>query len=172
MFRGDTREMRQKTGNRLPGLLLALCALVSLSLFFVPAFVIRPFRYQSERALSLAITVKWIAPALTVVLCLAALAFVLRVWRRASVASRVLAVVALLVTFASAVMVRQNYFEWMFQPIAAARFVNTDDAHLSAEGMVMTVQIGPDARAYPIAQMAYHHILNDTVGREAIVITY
>ncbi len=79
---------------------------------------------------------------------------------------------ALLLTVASAVMARQNYFEWMFHPISAAGFAHTSDTHLSGKEMVMTVRIGTDARAYPIVQMAYHHILNDTVGTEPIVVTY
>jgi hypothetical protein len=69
-------------------------------------------------------------------------------------------------------MVRQNYFEWMFNPIAAAGFVSAGNTHLPDSEMVMTLQVGSDARAYPIAQMAYHHILNDTVGNEPVVVTY
>jgi Protein of unknown function (DUF3179) len=162
----------QTIENRVLGLSLALSTVASLCLFLIPAFVIRPFRYQSPSALSLAIAVKWIAPMLTVVLCLAVLVLAMRLWRRSSWAARTLTVVALLVSVASAVMVRQNYFEWMFQPIAAPGFVRAGDARLADKEMVMAVKIGPDARAYPIVQMAYHHILNDTVGTEPIVVTY
>ena len=79
---------------------------------------------------------------------------------------------ALLLSVASAMMVRQNYFEWMFHPITAAGFVSADDARLSDKEMVMAVQVGPEARAYPIVQMAYHHILNDTVAGVPIAVTY
>jgi len=131
-------------------LTLALLAVASLLLFFIPAFVIRPFTHQSARGLSLAIAVKRIAPALTLV---------------------TLAAIVLLAA-ASTVMVRQNYFEWMFNPIAAAGFIPSADAHLAEKEMVMAVRIGSQARAYPIVQMAYHHILNDTVNGEPIVVTY
>ena len=60
----------------------------------------------------------------------------------------------------------------MFHPIAAAGFVSASDARLSDKEMVMAVRIGPEARAYPIVQMAYHHILNDTVAGVPIVVTY
>jgi len=60
----------------------------------------------------------------------------------------------------------------MFRPVQAAGFVAASDAHLADKEMVMTVQIGPDARAYPIRQMAYHHILNDAAGGVPIVVTY
>jgi hypothetical protein len=160
------------TNNRWLALLLAMSTLASLALFLIPAYVIRPFRYQSKNALSLAIDVKWIAPALTLVLSMVVLVLLMRLWRTSSALVKTLAVIALLVSTGSAVIVRQNYFEWMFHPITAAGFVHAADARLLDKEMLMAVQIGPDARAYPIARMAYHHILNDTVGTEPIVVTY
>jgi hypothetical protein len=152
--------------------LLALLALLSLGLFLIPAFVIRPFRHQSESALSLAIAVKRVAPALSVAALVAVLALCARLWSASSKLMRSGIVTALLLSTASAVMVRQNYFEWMFNPITAAGFIPPTDAHLGDKEMVMAVRIGSEARAYPIVQMAYHHILNDTVANEPIVVTY
>ncbi len=164
--------MPRTTNNPWLALLLSISALASLSLLLIPGFIIRPFRYQSKNALSLAIDVKWIAPSFTLILSIVALLLAVRLWRRSGIAVRILTVLALLVTLGSAVMVRQNYFEWMFHPITAAGFVSVDKAQLPDREMLMTVQIGSDARAYPIARMAYHHILNDTVGKEPIVVTY
>jgi hypothetical protein len=158
--------------NRGLWLLLGLLATFSLGLFLIPAFVIRPFHHQSERALELAIAVKRIAPALTVAALVGVLALSVRLWRRSSRVSRTGIVIALALSAASAVMVRQNYFEWMFRPIAAAGFVSAADAHLGDKEMVMAVRIGREARAYPIVQMAYHHILNDTVAEVPIAVTY
>jgi len=95
-----------------------------------------------------------------------------RLWRSSSRSLRTGMVMALMLSAASAVMVRQNYFEWMFHPITAAGFVSAGDAHLSDKEMVMAVRIGQEARAYPIVQMAYHHILNDRVADVPIVVTY
>ncbi len=81
-------------------------------------------------------------------------------------------VIALVLTLIPTVMVRQNYFEWMFNPIKAAGFIPAGGAHLDDKEMVMAVRIGQEARAYPILQMAYHHILNDTVAEVPIVVTY
>ena len=144
----------------------------SLGLFMIPAFVIRPFHHQSERALGLAIAVKRTAPALAVAALVSVLALSVRLWRRSSRLARTGIVMALVLSVASAVMVRQNYFEWMFHPIAAAGFVSAADAHLGDKEMVMAVRIGRETRAYPIVQMAYHHILNDTVGEVPIAVTY
>ena len=166
------RSENRRLENRGLWLLLGLLAMFSLSLFLIPAFVIRPFRHQSERALDLAITVKRIAPALAVAALAGVLALSVRLWRRSSRVSRAGIVMALVLSAASAVMVRQNYFEWMFHPIRAAGFISAGDAHLGDKEMVMAVRIGREARAYPIVQMAYHHILNDTVGEVPIAVTY
>jgi Protein of unknown function (DUF3179) len=152
--------------------LLALLTIFSLLLFLIPAFVIRPFTHQSENGLRLAIAVKRIAPALTMVTLLGVLILSSRLWRSASRWLRTGIVTALTLSVASAAMVRQNYFEWMFHPIASAGFVSANDSHLGDQEMVMAVRIGQEARAYPILQMAYHHILNDTVAEVPIVVTY
>jgi hypothetical protein len=164
--------MATRSEDRKLWLLLGLLAALSLSLFLIPAFVIRPFRYQSESALALAITVKRIAPAISLVALAGMLALGLRLWRSSSKLLRSGIALALVFSAASALMVRQNYFEWMFHPITAAGFISANDARLSDKEMVMAVQIGTEARAYPIVQMAYHHILNDTVAGVPIVVTY
>jgi len=164
--------MLNRSENRGLWLLLGLLAALCLSLFLIPAFIIRPFRYQSEGALRLAIAVKRIAPALTVAATVGVLAVGWRLWRGSSRVLRAGIVIALVLSAASAVMVRQNYFEWMFHPITAAGFVSAGDARLSDKEMVMAVRIGQEMRAYPIVQMAYHHILNDTVAGVPIAVTY
>jgi hypothetical protein len=164
--------MLNRSENRGLWLLLGLLAVLSLSMFLIPAFVIRPFRQQSESALALAITVKRMAPALSLVALAGMVALGWRLWRSSSKLLRSGFVVALVLSVATAVMVRQNYFEWMFHPITAAGFVSAGDARLSDKEMVMAVRIGPEARAYPIVQMAYHHILNDTVAGVPIAVTY
>jgi hypothetical protein len=153
-------------------LLLALLLALCLSLFVIPAYIIRPFTHQSERGLSLAIAVKKIAPALSLASLAALLATAWVLWRRSSKWLRGALVTAVLLSGASALMVRQNYFEWMFNPIKSAGFVSPADAQLADKEMVMAVTIGPETRAYPIVQMAYHHILNDTVSGVPIVVTY
>src|ERR1700738_3264515 len=78
------RSENRRLENRGLWLLLGLLAMFSLSLFLIPAFVIRPFRHQSERALDLAIAMKRIAPALTVAALVGVLTLSARLWRRSS----------------------------------------------------------------------------------------
>jgi len=72
----------------------------------------------------------------------------------------------------SAVMAHLNYFEWMFHPIVSQQFVAQSESKLDPKEMIMAIRYGDDARAYPISQMAYHHVLNDMVGGVPVVVTY
>jgi Protein of unknown function (DUF3179) len=158
--------------NRIQATLVVVLTVTGIALFMIPAFIIRPFRSQSASALALAIGVKWIAPVGTAILGAAVWVLVLSLWRTASWWARAGLVAAMLGSAVPAVMARLNYFEWMFRPIRAGGFVAASDAHLADKEMVMTVRMGAEARAYPIRQMAYHHVLNDTTGGVPIVVTY
>ncbi|MBA2349906.1 MAG: DUF3179 domain-containing protein, partial [Solirubrobacterales bacterium] len=46
------------------------------------------------------------------------------------------------------------------------------DAILSPEDPVMVVEVGGEARAYPIRIMIWHEIANDTLGGKPIAVTY
>ncbi len=150
----------------------SICALVGSALFFVPAFIIRPFRHQAPRALVVAMALRQRSPLGTLVAALACFVFALVLWKSASRRRRSVLVLTLMVVAFSAVMARLNYFEWMFHPVPAARFLAQAQSKLDPKEMIMSVRLGDDARAYPISQMAYHHVLNDVVGDVPIAVTY
>lgn len=112
------------------------------------------------------------APLGTLIAALACFAFAFALWKTASRWRRSILVLTLFVVAFSAVMARLNYFEWMFHPIAGPQFLAQSDSKLDAKEMIMAVRLGDDARAYPISQMAYHHVLNDVVGGVPIAVTY
>ncbi len=43
---------------------------------------------------------------------------------------------------------------------------------LAPDELILGVIVGDKARAYPISQMAYHHIANDQIGGEPYLVTY
>jgi membrane protease YdiL (CAAX protease family) len=149
-----------------------VCALLACALFFIPAFVIRPFRYQAPRALFAAMALRQRAPLPTLLLAFVCFILAFGLWRRSNRWLKSGLVLTLLVVTFSAVMARQNYFEWMFHPIAGAQFLAQSQSKLDPKEMIMAVRLGDDARAYPISQMAYHHVLNDVVGSMPIAVTY
>ena len=53
-----------------------------------------------------------------------------------------------------------------FQPVEAAR------ERLAARDPVISLEIGGDARAYPLSILIWHEIVNDTVGGTPVAVTY
>ncbi len=107
-----------------PASLLMFWAAVlgTFSLFFIPAFIIRPFKYQAPFALSMAMALKRYAPVLTLILAVVALCIALVIWKQSSILRRVFVVIGLILACGSATMARMNYFEWMFHPIVSPGF--------------------------------------------------
>ena len=122
--------------------------------------------------MNLAMAVREHAPIVSLVAGLVCLVFFLLLWRGARIWRKVaLSSVMLLVAF-SAVMSRLNYFEWMFHPVDSPQFQAESDSKLDKSEMVLAIQFGNASRAYPISQMAYHHILNDVVEGVPVAVTY
>lgn len=152
--------------------LFAASALAAIAWFFIPAFVIRPFRHQTPAALALAMALRQRAPWVTLAAALVCLVVALILWGNANKGRKVaLASVMVLVGF-SAVMARLNYFEWMFHPLDSPQFETEASSKLNNGEMILAVRYGSDARAYPISQMAYHHVLNDVVAGVPVAVTY
>jgi hypothetical protein len=152
--------------------LFFLCAIAAVAWFFIPAFIIRPFRHQTPSGLFVAMALRQHAPLITLIAALACFALAFTLWRTVDWLRKSLLVLALLVVTFSAVMARLNYFEWMFHPVAGPQFLAQSESKLEPKEMILAVRFGSDARAYPISQMAYHHILNDVVADVPIAVTY
>jgi hypothetical protein len=150
----------------------SVSAIAAIGLFFIPAFVIRPFTHQSPGPLWLAMALRQRAPLGTLIAALACLIFAFALGRTVGRWRKSLLALTLLVVAFSAVMARLNYFEWMFHPIAGAQFVAQAQSKLDPKEMILAVSLGGEARAYPISQMAYHHVLNDVVAGVPIAVTY
>jgi len=166
------QSQRQRRSSPWLWTAFSVCALAAITLFFVPAFIIRPFRHQSPHALLLAVGLRQRAPLVTLFAAIAAFLLAFALWQTATRWPKALVALTLLLVAVSTVMARMNYFEWMFHPIAAPGFEAEAQSKLDAGEMIMAVRLGSDARAYPISEMAYHHILNDVVNGVPIAVTY
>jgi hypothetical protein len=147
-------------------------ALAACVFFFIPFFIIRPFRHQSPSALTLAMALRQRAPWATLVAALLCLVFLLLLWQTADRWRKILLASVMVVVACTAVMSRLNHFEWMFHPIDAPQFESASTSKLGNEEMLLAIRYGTDARAYPIREMAYHHILNDVVAGVPVAVTY
>jgi hypothetical protein len=82
-------------------------------------------------------------------------------------------VVVLVPVAVSVWFARQNHFEWMFNPLAGATYARAGEVdYVGDEDMVLAVERGGEAVAYPVRLLAYHHIVADTVGGVPVAATY
>ncbi len=148
-------------------------AVAALALLAVPMMLIQPFAAQSPASIAVAFALRRWAPMLTILMGAGALVVAAKLWGKARPLARAGAIVALLLQAGAIWLSRQNLFERMFAPLADSRFVRPAEAAWVEQGdMVLAVTLGGDAVAYPVRQVSYHHVVQDSVGRVPIVATY
>jgi hypothetical protein len=153
---------------------LVTVALIALALVVVPVFLIRPFSPQTASSVAVAFALHRWSPLLTLVALAAAMLLAARLWNPGPrILGRSGAVLSVVLVGTSAWAVRQNPFESMFAPLPGPGFVPASAADFVAPGdMVMTVALKGDRVAYPIRQLGYHHLVQDSVGGVPVVATY
>ena len=60
----------------------------------------------------------------------------------------------------------------MFHPDDRPSFAAASRTKLDKDEKVIAVKIGGAVRAYPIRNISYHHVINDVLGKVAIVATF
>src|SRR5712664_382804 len=150
-------------------LLLLLVLAIAFAVVAIPVFLIMPFKPQTERALAISYALKSWSPVVTIIAAVATLALVVRLWRGARWWRRAILLIAFLLILPPTWFARQNHFEWMFNPLAHSSYTKASDASFAGNGdMVLAVKINNEAVAYPVRLMAYHHVVQDTVGATPI----
>ena len=58
-------------------------------------------------------------------------------------------------------------------PLDDPSFLTAAEAdYLGDEELVLGVEWAGEVRAYPVRMLRYHHVVNDTVGGEPLLVTY
>jgi hypothetical protein len=173
MMENETAKPNTKMRRRLAWALLFLLPLAALALVAIPVWIVMPFKHETEEGLRLAYALKRWSPTVTLLVAAAVLALVGWLWRGARWWGKAIFVILLLFTAIPVWFARQNHFEWMFNPITEVAHSQTADAtYVEEDDKVLAVEINGDPVAYPIRQMAYHHVVNDVVGGVPIAATY
>jgi len=166
--------MSGKTNYKAAWIFLLAIVLAVFAIVAIPVWLIQPFAPQTDRALQVSYFLKTWSPLFTLAALLASVALIIYIWRGSkhwfgkAFTLLPFAVILMCVWFA-----RQNHFEWMFNPLAQTTFASVSETDFVADDdMVMAVKINGEAVAYPIRQMAYHHVVNDVVGGTPITATY
>lgn len=154
--------------------LLVALVLVGLAFVAIPVWLIMPFKPQPAWAVSVGYTLDRFAPLVTLAALVAVLVLLVRGWRAGwNWPRRIASVAAVLVTGTLAWFARQNHFEWMFAPLPDPGFARPAEAEWVAPAEpVLAVTVNGEAVAFPIRQVAYHHLVQDSIGGVPIVATY
>jgi Protein of unknown function (DUF3179) len=169
-------QLRRASGHGRTLALLGILLLVCFAVVVFPIIIMQPFARQAPLLLSLALFVQRWAPWITIVgfvsgVVLAARSRAHRSERFADL-KNVLLVAAVAGLGLCAWASRVNVYEMRFRPPGNVHLVPAPQARVRPDDMVIVVSINGDDRAYPVLQMAYHHLVNDVVGGVPIVSTY
>jgi hypothetical protein len=172
---GEKIDNMQASDRTRPWIFVLLaCLAVSLVSVAYPLYIIRPFRAQGTRELIAALMVSRYGPVFSAVSALVAVAAAIAYWHaQAPRRGRILAATSAILVSVLAVLARANVYEqMMFHRLEHPTFAAAKDARLDNDDKLIVVKIGGSARAYPIREMGYHHVVNDVVGGTALVATY
>lgn len=165
--------MAGKANYRIAWLILFALVAAAIAITAIPVWFIKPFSAQTENQVRISFLLRDWSPVLTMILSLAAIGLAVFIWKKSRWLGKAFLLVPLAAIFVFAWFARQNHFEWMFNPLADTAFVEAKAADFVADDdMVMAVNINGDAVAFPVRQMAYHHIAQTVVGGAPITATY
>ena len=154
-------------------LLLALVVVVLLWIA-TPVFLIMPFKAQAPWMIGVSHLLRSWSPWISALALAIAGVLVFRLWKLGAGSWQLAAAIAGLVPLTAATwFARQNHFEWMFAPLADPAYVRGAAADFVKPGdMVIGVALNGDVAAWPVNQLAYHHVVNTEVGGVPIAATY
>lgn len=155
-------------------LLLIIIAITAFAMVAIPVYLIQPFAPQTENALTISYHLRNWSPYLTIIFAILALFFCVQIWRNSKRwFTNIPLILPLILVGFSVWFAQQNHFLWMFNPIANSAYTKVSEVDfVKDDEMVMAVNINGESVAYPVLQMAYHHVVQDVVGGQPITATY
>ncbi len=169
----DSSNSSSGRRRKLAWVVLLLATAGVLAIVIAPVFIILPFRAQTPDGLRLALTLRQWSPIAALAASILVLLLMVFLWRGSRWWRKTLLVLAFSLTLPPVWFARQNHFEWMFNPLSNPSYARASEADfIDSADYVIAVERNGDAAAYPIRQMAYHHVVHDVVGGVPIVVTY
>jgi len=162
-----------RSRRRLAGLGLLLLVVAAVALVAIPMWEIRPFEPQTSAGIRLAYACRRVAPWATIVALILSAVLGARLWRGARWWSRAVLILALVPLGGAVWLAQTNIFEKMYAPLPSPRYARAMETDWVKDGdLVLGIDRGGEAVAYPVRQVAYHHVVMDEVGGIPVVATY
>lgn len=159
--------------------LMAAFSFLALAMAMLPQIALAPNKDHTSSDIARAFDIGRVAPVATMLLALMASVLAILVWRaprrpgrgRAILTGFLLVVLVAPALFAT-VLSRSSFAERMFPSLDVESVATADEAGIEDDALVMGIEVGGEARAYPVKIVGYHHIIHDEVGGQAVVATY
>ncbi len=161
-------------GYKTAWFVLLIVVVATVAMVFTPVWLIQPFAAQTGMAVEISFLLKSWSPLLTILATIVSLGLAFYIWTNAKRwFSKAFLLFPLFVVLIFTWFARQNHFEWMFNPLANPAYAKVSETDFVADDdVVMAVKINSEAVAYPVRQLAYHHLVHDVVGGTPITATY
>jgi Protein of unknown function (DUF3179) len=168
----ETVRDKVKVGTRVAWVIMVACAPVAIVCVAFPMYVIRPSRPQGVRELALALAVRNAGPWVSILCALVTVIAFIWLWRRMTDLFMRLALVAIpVIALACVWLSHLDMDEMEFHPYDSPAFTDANAANV-VDDKVLAVKVDNEAHAYPLRALAYHHVVNDTLGGVPIAATY
>lgn len=169
-----SRNVPRRRWVRWSWILLLSITLIAFAAVLVPVLLIQPFKLQTAERLNISYSLRHWSPIITLLALSFALLIVISLWNHTRGWWRKGFLLSFFIPLLVATwFARQNHFEWMFKPLPNPDFARASEANfVSNDDMVLAVELNGDAAAYPIRQLAYHHVVQDTIGGIPVLVTY
>lgn len=154
--------------------LFVIVVLVSAGAVWGPSYLTGPFRAQTDADIELSYRVSQWTPSVALVALLVGVGLAVFIWRRSAGPKTKLGLaLGCLVLGAFSYLSRQTVAERTFSALPdVVRVPVADSSHVLPNDLVLGVTHAGAAAAYPVPIIAYHHIVNDRLGKEPFVVTY
>lgn len=161
--------------KHLPIIVLVILILASTVAVLMPFYLVSPERSQTLADLELSRNLKnWNGPLTLAGLVVGAI-LALAIWRRPTtrIPGKAFVVVAVLLLALTAYGSHVNFAHVMFVQLPEVVRVPVSEAtHVQPDDLLLAVEVGGEAAAYPFPIIGYHHLVHDRLAGEPYVVTY
>ena len=153
--------------------MLWLSALAAILSFAIPLYVNNPLHLQGERELRFALGIVQWHPWIEGIAGIAGLSALLLALRVSQIGTRrrTLWLPASLIA-ASFALSHVDVYSLIFHRMDNPKFEAARSSGVKPAEPVLAVTLNGAARAYPVRPLAYHHVVNDVLGRVPIAATW
>ncbi len=160
--------------QRLEWALLGLLVLSSAAMAVAPWWVMDPARPQSPTELQFAYLARTGWSSVLAMMALGAGALLcMRRWSLGGLPGKLFSVPILILLGLSAFVANTNLLEEVLRPLEAVSYIPAAEADfIDADDALFEVRNGDATRAYPKRLLAFHHVVNTTIGGDPVLVSW